>query len=544
MYRVPNNLVWMLVALIVATPSLGLVEQSAKAAPPDEIERSYITPGAVVAVTAYPHRVLTSPEVEMYPIEILSAASKQELGIDPLDVAQLLAVIEPPDQGPPGYGIVFRLTKPYQLGALKLPQNLMVVDAQLEGRPYLRSENPLTPGFFMPDDQTLMVGSDAFLKKMLANHKNPVPGPLSRLVARANDLSDIVVVAVIEPIRPMVSGAMESAPLPPQFQSVKRLPELLDAAKVSLSVTGTPGASLSLLARSEEDAEELEGILTELLDLGQELALAQLSNELQGDDPIELAGARYAQRITRLMFDMFRPVRNGRVIQVSQKSAGSMQIATIGVLVAMLLPAIQAAREAARRMSSLNNLKQIAIAMLNHHDVYGTFPARAIFDDNGKPLLSWRVKILPFLDENALYQQFHLDEPWDSKHNKTLIDKMPAVYRNPSSAAAENLANYLVPTGAGSIFAGREGSAMTKITDGTSNTLLVLEVNDGASVIWTKPSELDYKTANPLAGLGTSHPGGFNAAMADGSVHFISASIDVAVFLRMLMMNDGQPTGF
>ena len=95
--------------------------------------------------------------------------------------------------------------------------------------------------------------------------------------------------------------------------------------------------------------------------------------------------------------------------------------------VASLLPAVSAAREAARRAAGSNNLKQIGLAMHNFHESYGGFPAAYSGDKTGKPLLSWRVHILPFVEGEALYRQFKLDEPWDSPHNKKLIARMPAV---------------------------------------------------------------------------------------------------------------------
>ena len=105
------------------------------------------------------------------------------------------------------------------------------------------------------------------------------------------------------------------------------------------------------------------------------------------------------------------------------------------------------------------------------------------------------------------------------------------------------MATYLVPVGKGSIFEGQEGTSFAKILDGTSNTLLVLEVNEDAAVVWTKPDDLEYTADDPLAGLGKAHPGGFNAALADGSVRFIPAAVDSQLFLRLLMMDDGQPVG-
>ena len=537
---------WILMVTMVASPSWVYAQQgltTAPALPATKLDLSYVTPGAALAVVAHPRRVLTSPEMEMLPIEVISAAGKKELGIDPMDVEQVMAIVEPPQAGPPGYGVVVRLAKPYRLDTLKLPLDLPLADAQLEGRPYRQSQSPMMPGFYMPDDQTLLVATDLFLKKMLANQKTPAEGPLSRLMAKTDTSADALAVAVVEPIRPMVSAELAQAPLPPPLESVKRLPELIDAAKLDLVVTGRSSVSLVLLSPTEAAAEELQGLLNQLMDVGQQMALAQITSEMTSDDPVEKAGAQYVQRITRRMFEMFRPQRSGRMLRVAQDGGATSQTATIGILVALLLPAVQAAREAARRAQSSNNLKQIALAMLNYHDIHKEFPPRANFGDDGKPLLSWRVHILPFIEQQRLYKQFHLDEPWDSEHNKQLIDQMPPIYRNPSSSPSANMATYLVPAGKGSIFEGQEGTSFAKIADGTSNTLLVLEVNEDAAVVWTKPDDLEYDADDPLAGLGKAHPGGFNAALADGSVRFISITIDPQLFLRLLTMADGQPVG-
>ena len=84
-------------------------------------------------------------------------------------------------------------------------------------------------------------------------------------------------------------------------------------------------------------------------------------------------------------------------------------------MAASLLPAVSAARECrSKNAAGANNLKQIGLAMHNFHDSYGGFPAAYSTDKNGKPLLSWRVHILPFVEGQALYRQFKLDEPWDS----------------------------------------------------------------------------------------------------------------------------------
>ncbi|MFP6674634.1 MAG: DUF1559 domain-containing protein, partial [Pirellulaceae bacterium] len=109
------------------------------------------------------------------------------------------------------------------------------------------------------------------------------------------------------------------------------------------------------------------------------------------------------------------------------------------LLPALLLPAVQSAREAARQQVSLNNMKQIGFAMNVHHDLHGAFPAAGSVDgDSAAGLgLSWRVHLLPILDQSALYNQFHLDEPWDSPHNKSLLPMMPELYQSPNMPRGE-----------------------------------------------------------------------------------------------------------
>jgi len=97
----------------------------------------------------------------------------------------------------------------------------------------------------------------------------------------------------------------------------------------------------------------------------------------------------------------------------------------------LLMPAIRSASEAARRSQCTNNLKYIGIALWNYHEVHGCLPPAAITDKDGKPLLSWRVAILPYSEHEKLYAKFHLDEPWDSPHNIALLDSMPASYTVP-----------------------------------------------------------------------------------------------------------------
>lgn len=211
------------------------------------------------------------------------------------------------------------------------------------------------------------------------------------------------------------------------------------------------------------------------------------------------------------------------------------------ILVALLLPAVQAAREAARRTQCANNEKQLASALHHYHSAHETFPPPAILSRAGKPLLSWRVTILPFIGQQALYNEFHLDEPWDSAHNKTLIERMPTTYACPSrQSPAPGTTNYRVFTGRGMAFEPPEGTAIASISDGPANTLGLVEAKE--AVIWTQPEDLPF-TGDGVAALelaGSDHPGGFNVMFLDGSIRFLKDSIAADAFKSLLTRNGGE----
>ncbi len=215
---------------------------------------------------------------------------------------------------------------------------------------------------------------------------------------------------------------------------------------------------------------------------------------------------------------------------------GANMGAAVPVLVALVLPAVQSARQSARRAQASNNMKQIALAIHNYHDAFKAMPAAYNADENGKPLLSWRVHILPFIEQQALYEQFHLDEPWSSKHNRKLIARMPAIYQSPGSMADPGKTVYLGNAGEGGIFVspkenGKQGrwplgTRFRDITDGLSQTIMLVEAGDTAAVIWTKPDDFALDKDNPLRGLIGRRPGIFMTGFCDGSVQALSTAVN------------------
>ncbi len=231
-------------------------------------------------------------------------------------------------------------------------------------------------------------------------------------------------------------------------------------------------------------------------------------------------------------------------------------IAIIGMLIALLLPATQAARETARRAQCSNNVKQIGLALHNYHDVHGQFPPAAIgpHDVPRRRQFSWMVAILPYLEQNALYEALRLDLPWDHPHNAAVLQIAPTTLFCPSDATSSTTqegwpkTSYVAITGADvthgpgdvrGIIGFDRGLSCAEIVDGTSNTLLVGEVIDGGP--WFAGGSGTARRIDDWIENKTwsYHPGGGNFAMADGSVRFLSSNTDVRT-LRHLATAQGM----
>lgn len=219
--------------------------------------------------------------------------------------------------------------------------------------------------------------------------------------------------------------------------------------------------------------------------------------------------------------------------------------AAMPIAIGMALPAVSASREAARRIQSTNNMKQISLAIHNYAQAHKVFPPAYTVDKNGKPLLSWRVLLLPYLEGDGISKEFHMDEPWDSPHNKKLLAKMPKVYQSPASkVAGQWKTNYLTVRGKDTMFHGKEPITFASTRDGLSNTIMTVEVSDARAVEWTRPDDFEYDPKNPMMGLPGLWQGGFNVGLGDGSVRFISSSIRPDTLKALFTRAGGEVVDF
>ena len=269
---------------------------------------------------------------------------------------------------------------------------------------------------------------------------------------------------------------------------------------------------------------------------------------------------------------VFRPLA-GDVTAGDQKRPSTKSLRALPDVVRAANPApaaagkvdpISAAQAAARRQQSMNNLKQIALAFFNFHDHKAHFPPAAVIGPDGRPWHSWRVLVLPFLEERDLYEQYDFSQPWDSPKNMAIAEKVPKVFQDPAVGAKDGSTHYAVLVGDATLFpSGRNatmkaagdteairtgGLALPTVTDGTSNTIMIATVDPTRRIPWTKPEDIvvgpDGPSIGTPEGIGAIHAAGKGkaglVAIADGSVRALSESLDAKILAALATRNGGE----
>lgn len=235
----------------------------------------------------------------------------------------------------------------------------------------------------------------------------------------------------------------------------------------------------------------------------------------------------------------------GRLVGKGRAIAGIL-LGVLGLCLPLVLVYEVLWGREADRIQSRDSLAIMAMAMDHYHEHHGQLPeGAALRDGQGRLLLSWRVALLPYIDNYAedFYRQFRLDEPWDSPHNRALIGRTPPIYALPGAdpqVVEQGMTYYRAITGPRSAFARRNGRppSLLNIPDGPSNTIMIVEAAD--AVIWTKPDELEYVPGGPLPRLGRHFRGGPQVVLCDGSVRQLSRNLGPATVEAALTADGGE----
>ena len=235
------------------------------------------------------------------------------------------------------------------------------------------------PSIYSLDGKTLLVTPEMMLQKLVATETAPTGNLLAeRLQAAAAD--DLYVAVNIETLRPLINQLMVQTPIPPELLAFAPAPDLIRLVELRVNLSGMGPTELVVEANNTADAGKLIAMLQQAIDRWRAQAMAEVAKLKQSSDPVQQALGRYQERMMNQMSGMFLPQQeDARLVIFRQAPSDNPQgpmvtVAIAGILVALLLPAVQAARQAAQRASSMNNMKQIMLALLNYESVAKNFP--------------------------------------------------------------------------------------------------------------------------------------------------------------------------
>jgi beta-lactamase regulating signal transducer with metallopeptidase domain len=479
-----------------------------------EIELRGVPHDASLVIAIRPGSLVEQAEGKRL-VEVLDTEMtlKAMLGISVGEVDQFTLVLTGRGFGADYPGMVLRARKPHDWKPLAAAVVPGATEVRQAGQTYYRAAAG-GRAYFRPDDRSIVVDSEANLAKYFgAGRGGPAWAAEWKRVARGQFAVAIDVTAFREEL-----GAVQRNPSAAPLAGFAPLWE--EARVVVAGANFSKGLTIQLNAVCGDEAgagkvaETAGAAITFLRNI-----LGQVRGQVAGAAGDEATVAKRLLGIGDELLQSVQVKREQSVVSVQASSATDAAAA-----VATLLPAVTAAREAARRTQSRNNLKQIALAMHNYHDAQGCFPPAVLYGPDGKTPYSWRVALLPYLDQGAQYQQYRFDEPWDGPNNRKLLAQVPPVLRCSNAAGDPSHTSYFVLTGPDTVFSGAKGKSIRDIVDGTSNTVLAVESN--LAVPWTKPEDIVYDATKPLPKFGGLYQGGFNTALCDGAVRFISSNVD------------------
>ena len=515
---------------------------------------AFLPAEAFVALVARPRAALELPELQPIVGQLdrmltnpadLRWQALATAGVTPGNIDEVAAGMVLAEPNRVRVGVVFRLVTPLDTAALVPPY--------APPRPVLGGmlfDSDVLP-VIVVDDHTLVMAetkelAGAMVLNGAINASRSVWPRLDNEVGRPH----LGLLANIAAARPLVSKAIE-APNGPGAQ----LALMLGPFMPLLDDANTAGLGVRLDA-----APSVKGYVS----CGDPAAAARVAQTLRA--LITLSGNTMRQ-FSQTMLPQANTAEKqqiGQLMKTANTLLSSMQVQaeqqtvrltanlgdganTAAMVVGSLLPALQQAQAASQRTVSMNNLKQIGLAFHNYHDTYGFFPP-AVTVENGVER-SWRVELLPFLEQNALYSLYRKNEAWDSEANLQVLAQMPKVFHDPADTVSDaNSASYFALVGPGTVFDHANkpegvGTEFRDITDGSSNTILTVEAR--RNIPWTKPEDIPFdpkQTADLAKALGGNHPGGFLTGFADGSVRFLSESITPELLKGYATRNGGELT--
>lgn len=515
-----------LAALLVAgfrgptAPGAAIAQQAPAAEQgeaPERIDLRYIPREADLVIVLRVAELVDNPDWQPL-VEIFGGEDGimfGPIGILPIDQIEQVTVLMMSTTGLGDQGaILFKAREPQDWGAL--------VEKML---------NP-PETFFEVDERTIVIGPEPHVEVVRDNHRRAQPPRAWEGALEAIEPGQLAVLAESSWFLRQPGTQATNDPLMGAFS-----PLFDKAYAYALSVDVRDGMTIEGAAAcsSDQGAKQVAETLGALRTLARN-ALPSVGQQ-SGVSPDFRPILNLLVDQGETLLDAVEVQAEGRMVHL--RSSADVEVANVVRVLQQAAQEDRAYRKAEFRAQSTNNLRQIGLALHNYHDTHGQLPPAVLIGPDGKTPHSWRVAILPFLDQAALYEQYRLDEPWDGPNNSKLLETIVPFYNVPGGNTDPTHADYFVLTAPETLFsADGEGTSLAEVTDGVSGTIAVVEAR--RPIPWTKPEDIPYEPEGPLPELGGFFDRGFNVLFADGAVRFLLETIDENVLRGLFTKSGGE----
>ena len=543
-----------------STPPVVSQTNTVPAPPSEPVDLSYIPAESAVGVIVRVRELLDLEMTKWLPVEVAEAVGKDRLGIDIHDITDVIIMQtfrENEQSFLPEVSGILRFSRNYKLSGLSggledlFGTRFSSRQIQIAGVAAVTfSDGDVTFEIAMPDKRTLLVGTPGMVQRMILAKEPPDDSPFASQIRQLQGRYQIAYLGNMEALGPELmaeaQSELASAPLPPPLIKLANGMLRTRGAAVQMDLSSGFKVRATIDARTPAAARELSEDIVVNLEFLRTLALIQAQAIETGYDVLDQSLGQYLERVSLMLVESFTPAVEGNQVVLTSESGLGFAVGdgVEVVLLSLLLPAVSSARDAARKMASTNNLKHIGLALRIYHNIYGKFPVGEdpdIHYKDGKPLLSWRVHLLPHIEQDLLYSKFKLDEPWDSPHNIKFSRMTIPVYTDPRLALPPGMTTYLAPMGPNTILGANRAINFRDIIDGHGEVIAVLEAGAENAVPWSKPDDWmpDPEDIIGSLSLDMEH---VQILTVDGAVYSISLrEIMPKTLLQLIQRNDGAP---
>jgi serine/threonine protein kinase len=441
---------------------------------------------------------------------------------------------------------ITRTNKPYDREAVLRRLGDRRQEKRQNGRTfYVRDDTPPWAVYFA-GERVLVQGHPNAVRTFLENVPEPnAPGPLRdalRLAAEGHHLA----LGFHPPPGTLAEWGEALAAENPAFRPHTEL--LAEAGSLALTVDLSAGTGSEptysarcrafLFFGDEQTAQKAQESAKAAVTLSHDAARSTIADMKEEGVPFFLAVFGFPADLVKEMVRMLVPVERALPDAVVERDGHTIRVEVVLKDLHDVVGGGMVLGERTARTETRDQLRKIGDALEAYHKQHGRLPPAALTDPDGRPLLSWRVLLLPYLGEQELFEQFHLDEPWDSESNRRLLEKIPNVYKSEALLTRKPyVTTYQVVVGPDTLFEGGQGVRLDGPNPVPDAAILVAETRE--PVPWTKPADLAYQADKPLPPLGATFPDGFFLLLADGRPRFVSRTVKDDM-LRALMTRKGS----